>query len=300
VKTLVTGGRGFIGGALVERLRGLGHEVGVFDKVDGQDILDPAAVDRAVEGMDAVFHIAAAADLNWARDHPRESMALNVEGTTNIVDACAPRGVRLLYASTCCVYGNQEHHPEDESTLPNPSEIYACSKLAGEYVVLGYHRMFGMPFTILRFATIYGPGMRDALAVHVFLDQALRGQPFTVHGDGTQTRTLTYIDDLIDGCVAALDKGHNETLNLSTEEEITVRDMIDRIKTLTGSKSDIRFIAQRPGQVLREAIDASRARRVLGWVARTSFQEGLERTYDWMLSKYATNEKQETLRVSAR
>lgn len=283
LKILITGGTGFIGGILSERLRKLGHEVENFDFINGQDIRDYECVERAVRDKDVVFHLAAVADLNWAREHPIETMDINVTGTTQLSVACARHNIFLNYASTCCVYGNQEVHPSDEKTPPNPSEIYACSKLAGEYVVLGYHRLYGLKYNILRFATIYGPNMRKELAVYKFLEQALKGESFTVHGDGKQTRTLTYVDDLVDGCIAVLNKGlENEIVNLTTEEETSVLDIIESVKKLASAKSEISFIEQRPGQVFKEAINASKARKLIGWSAKHSFKKGLQKTYNWI------------------
>jgi nucleoside-diphosphate-sugar epimerase len=285
MKILVTGGSGFIGKRLMERLKSLGHEVENFDFINGQDIRDYEHVERAVKGKDWVFHLAAVADLNWAREHPIETMDINVTGTTQMAIVCARHNVFLSYVSTCCVYGNQEFHPSNEKTLPNPAEVYACSKLAGEYVVLGYHSLYNLRYNILRFATIYGPEMRPALAVYVFFDQALKGEPFTVHGDGKQTRTLTYVDDLIDGCIASMNEHTNgEIINLSTEEEISVLDTIDLIKEITGSNSEISFIEQRPGQVFKEGIDASKAKKLINWSTKHGFKEGLQETYKWLKS----------------
>lgn len=284
MKILVTGGSGFIGKRLMEKLTDLGHEVENFDFINGQDIRDYEHVERAVKGKDMVFHLAAVADLNWAREHPIETMDINVTGTTQMAVACARHNVFLNYASTCCVYGNQETHPSNEKSQPNPTEIYACSKLAGEYVILGYHRLYNLKHNILRFATIYGPGMREALATYIFLKQAIKGEPFTIHGDGTQTRTLTYVDDLIDSCVAVVNKGiENEIINLTTEEEVSVLDIINLSKELTNNtKSEIVFIEQRPGQILKEVIDASKAKKLMDWQAKHSFKEGMKKTYYWM------------------
>jgi len=284
MKILVTGGSGFIGKRLMEKLKDLGHEVENFDFINGQDIRDYEQVERAVKGKDMVFHLAAVADLNFSREHPIENGEINVGGTTQIAVACARHNVFLSYVSTCCVYGNQEVHPSSEKSLPNPAEIYACSKLAGEYVVLGYHHLYNLKYNILRFATVYGPEMRPALAVWIFLDQAMRRVPFTVQGDGKQTRTLTYVDDLIDGCIASMDEKctNGEIINLSTEEEISVLDVINLAKELTGSKAEITFIEQRPGQVFKEGIDASKAKKLINWSAQHSFKEGMKLTYEWM------------------
>ncbi|MBD3281991.1 MAG: NAD-dependent epimerase/dehydratase family protein, partial [Candidatus Portnoybacteria bacterium] len=159
-KILVTGGGGFIGKRLIRALEKEGHKVENFDFINGKDIRNYEQVEKAIAGKDVVFHLAAAADLNWSREYPIETMDINVTGTTNIAVACAKHNTFLQYASTCCVYGNQETHPIDEKSHPNPTEIYACSKLAGEYAVLGYHKLYGLKHNMLRFATIYGVEMR--------------------------------------------------------------------------------------------------------------------------------------------
>ena len=283
MKILVTGGEGFIGKILTDKLRALGHEVESFDYLNGQDIRNYEQVERAVKGKDVVYHLAAVADLNWAREHPLETMDINVTGTTQVAVACARNNVLLNYSSTCCVYGNCNEHPSHEETLPKPAEIYAHSKLAGEHIILGYATLYGLRYNIMRYATIYGPGMRKELAIHIFFRQAMRGEPITVHGDGKQSRTLTYIDDLIEGNLGFIKQGvENEIINLSTEEEHSVNEMVEMIKSITGSKSEIKYIDQRPGQVFKEAIDSSKAKKILGWEAKHSFEEGLKKTYEWM------------------
>lgn len=285
-KILVTGGTGFIGKHLVNRLKKEGHQVEIFDLKNGDDLRDPEQVDRAIRGKDVVFHLAAVADLNVSRENPHENMDINIDGTISVVDSCWRYKVVLNYASTCCVYGNQKKHPVDENTLPNPSEIYAHSKLAGEHVILGYAKTCGLEYNIMRFATIYGPGMRPALGVYVFFDQALNNKPITVHGNGRQTRTLTYIDDLIDGIMTLFhSKVKNEIINLTTEEEVSAIQMAKMIKKMTNSKSPIVFIPQRPGQTFREAVSAKKSKKLLGWEAKTSFKEGLTNTFKWFQEK---------------
>ena len=281
-RILVTGGTGFIGKHLFDRLKKEGHQVEIFDLKRGDDLRDPKQVDKAIKGRDVVFHLAAIADLNVSRKNPRENTDINITGTVNVANACWRHRAALNYASTCCVYGNQKKHPVDENTLPNPSEIYAHSKLAGEHIILGYAKTCGLEYNIIRFATIYGPGMRPALGVHVFFDQALDSKPITIHGNGRQTRTLTYIDDLIDGIMVLFHSGvKNEIINLSTEEEVSALQMAKLIKKMTNSKSPIIFISQRPGQTFREAVSAQKAKKLLSWRAKTSFKEGLEKTYRW-------------------
>lgn len=282
MKLLCIGGKGFIGRALVERLQAEGHDVSTYDAIDGQDILDMESLEKAILKVEAVFHLAAVADLNWARVHSYKTMQINVKGTYNVAYLCSRNHKKLYYASTCCVYGNQPKHPVDETTLPNPAEIYACTKLAGEYVVKGYAKMYGLQYNNMRFATIYGPGMRPALGVHIFFRQAIKGLDITVHGDGEQTRTLTYIDDLIDGIVALFNKGiFGEDINLTAEAEISANEMAELIKGMTESESKIVHIEQRKGQTIKEQVSAEKAKKLLGWEAKTSFVEGLKKTYKW-------------------
>lgn len=285
-RVLVTGGDGFLGKNLVERLKKEGYEVESYDLSQGKDILNKRQLEEAVQGKDVVFHLAAMADLNIARENPYQNMEINVVGTINVAEACLKHNTTLFFASTCCVYGNQEKEPTDEESLPKPTEIYACSKLAGEYVILGYAKTCGLKYNIMRLATMYGPGMRPALAVYIFFDQAINGRPITIHGDGRQTRTLTYIDDIVDGIIAWFKSGvENEIVNITTEEEVSVLDMAKMIKEITGSNSEIVFVEQRPGQIFREKISAQKAKKLFGWQAKISLREGLEKTYQWFLEK---------------
>lgn len=289
-QVLVTGGAGFIGSKLVNALRKMGNEVEIFDMTQDQDLRDEDAVHRAVYGKSAVFHLAAIADLNWARVHPIETMQINIQGTWNVANACRHKGAVLYYASTCCVYGNQEVHPVTEKTLPNPAEIYACSKLAGENVIRGFHLTYGLPYVMMRFATIYGPGTRPALGTHIFFRQALNGEPITVHGDGKQTRTLTHVDDLVGAIIAGYSSGKlNETWNMTTEEEVSALQMAEDAKRLTGSKSPIVFIPQRIGQTYRESVSAAKIKHDTGWVAKIKWEYGVKDMYEWFVK---TDQKQ--------
>ncbi len=287
MKILITGGNGFIGSTLLKRFMEQGHEAVSFDvRNGGQDIRDINSFRDAARDCGAVFHLAAVADLNYAREHPVETMDINVQGTANVAAVCNELGIPLYYGSTCCVYGNQESHPSDENTLPRPTEFYACSKLAGEYVIKAYEKMYGLPAVHMRFATIYGPNMREALGAYIFLDQAVNKKDITVHGDGTQTRTMTYIDDLIDGIMMLFSSGiKNGIYNLTTEGEVSALEMATDIKRLSGSNSRIVFIPQRPGQIFRESLSAAKAKRTFGWEAGTKFKDGLVKTYKWFLQK---------------
>jgi nucleoside-diphosphate-sugar epimerase len=287
MKILVTGGKGAIGGRLMEALSELGHEPVSYDLVDGQDIFDLAQLEAAVESVDAVYHLAAEANLNCMRDveGAHRGAVLNVGGTERVAYLCAKYAKWLLYVSTVCVYGDTPDIAREDTTLPNPSEIYAASKYAGEWIVVGYGKSLALPYTIIRMATPYGRGTRLAMAVHVFFIQALKGEAITIHGDGTQERTMTHIDDVIEGTVAPLahkSESLGQIFNISTAERTSVKQMAEQIKALTGSQSPIVFGSKRPHDTMKEDIDTAKSKKMLGWEAKVSFKEGLAKTLPWI------------------
>lgn len=291
-KVLVTGGKGFIGSKVVEKLTQMGFEVSTYDIVDGQDLMQMDELEVAIRETDVVFHIAAEADLTRMMNTPAEGFVgvmKNVYATNNVAFLCSMYQKWLIYASTVCVYGNVEEHPErEDTTLPNPSELYACSKYAGEWIVKGYGHNYGMPWTIQRYATIYGEGMRPALGMHIFFRQAMTGRDITVHGDGKQDRTLTYIHDLVDGIVAPLQSEGNakraksNIFNLTTNEPISAIKMAQDIKELVNNEVNIVHVEQRNNQTYHEDFDVTKAVELLGWEAKTSWEDGLRQTYEWM------------------
>lgn len=273
MKYLVTGGSGFIGKKISRIVDGC-----VYDLPDN-DILDTNNLFRYISNCDHIIHLAAIADLNWALKNPEKTLDVNVLGTKNIGLICSKLDKKLTYISTCCVYGNQKTHPSNEETLPNPAEIYAASKLAGENILEGISRSYGLRYNIARIATTYGPGMRPALGVHIFFRQAVSGEDITVHGDGKQTRTLTYIDDTVRGILSVVEyEKSGEIFNISSDEEISAIDMARKIKNISNSNSEIIHIDQRPGQTFKESIDTIKAKNVLGFSTRVSFKSGLEKT----------------------
>lgn len=293
MKVLVTGSSGFVGKKLVESLEKRGHTVVPFDIVTGEDILNYEEVLLAVRGVDAVFHIAALADLTKITDPHTGKICndLNVIGTYNVAHACAVEKKWLIYASTCCVYGNS-HDPnlvEDEDhALPHPNELYAASKLAGENMIVGYGRSFDLPYTILRYGTIYGPGMRPALAVHVFLDQAYKGHDITIHGTGKQERTQTYIDDIVEGTVRVLEypQSQGHVINITALERISVLKMAEDILKMTKSPSKITHTPDRKNQTLYENFSMQKAQDYLEWQPQTTWDEGLKLTLEWAEKEY--------------
>jgi len=292
MRVMVTGGSGFIGSRLMERLIDEGHDAISYDLRLGPigetvigDVTDHEAFRFAVEveGCDAVYHLAAAADLNWCSAHPNDAVRTNIEGTRVVSEECARLEIPLIFASTCCVYGNTPDIPSNEESILSPTDIYGATKVVAEELIRGYGRR-GLRYRILRFGTTYGPGMRPTLAVHIFIMQALEDKPLTIHGSGEQTRCMIYIDDLIEACIRVLNLNINgTTINIATEEEISVNQMAQAILSLTGRPADqYVHVPDRPGQIMKEEIDISMARFLLGWEPRTFFDTGLEETLSWV------------------
>ena len=276
-------GTGFIGSFVIRKLKDLGYDVELFDILFGQNMLDVPILEEAIKRNDIVVQMAAIADLNHFEAKPLLGMQINIWGTVLVSNYCSKHNKKLIYISTCCVYGNTKDLPSSEEAIPNPSEIYAEAKLAGEHIVKAYHKSYDLRYIILRIATTYGPEMRDSLAPAVFLGKILSGEPISIHGSGHQTRTLTYIEDESDGIVAAItSQVENETFNISSEEELSVLDWIRIIGEVVKLTPQVQKVADRKGQTYREAIDASKAYKMLGWKAKYTFRQGIEKTYEWM------------------
>lgn len=280
---LVTGGDGFLGKRLIPVLQAAGFRTATYDITKKQDILNPEQFRSAVveTGATSVIHLAAIADLYIMRNNPEQSNRINIEGTRNVVTVCNELGARMLFASTCCAYGNNDCHPSNEDSPLCPTEVYAQSKKEGEQIL----SEFGAPHVSLRFATFYGPQLRMSLVVAVFLDAVHRGQAIKVHGDGLQTRTYTYVDDIVSGILTVLQnkEPYYSAVNISTDVPVSVLDVAEAAMATVGQRVDVIHTPDRPGQILREYIDNSRLCK-MGWRPSRSFQQGVDDTYADMLT----------------
>jgi UDP-glucose 4-epimerase len=268
---LVTGSDGFLGASVCAELRRCGYALRGYDLRDGDDILDQDRLRRALQECVACLHLAAVADLYDAESDPARCELVNIEGTRRVAEACRATSARLLYASTCCVYGNNGVERCDETAAPAPSERYAQTKLAGEAFV----PHAGPGGVALRLATFYGPGMRESLATSVFLRRALAGQEIVVHGDGHQTRCYTHVDDIARGIVTVLDSpARPSCVNVASEEVCSVLELARIAQQATGVEVPLRFVADRPGQIRHSQIDSGLLRK-LGWAPRWSLADGM-------------------------
>jgi len=261
----------------IEHLRGNR----AFESID-HDVSQPLHVDGT---FDAVLHFASPASPVDYGDHPIATLKVGTLGTHNMLGLARAKGAVFLLASTSEVYGDPLVHPQPETYWGNvnpigPRAVYDEAKRASEAFTMAYHRAHGMKTRIVRIFNTFGPRMRinDGRAVPNFLLQALKNQPLTVYGDGSQTRSLCYVDDLIDGIVRLLDVTYTDPINLGTADEVTMIQLATRIRDLCGSSSEIVFKPLPEDDPKQRRPDLTRARKVLGWEPRTSLDAGLIKT----------------------
>ncbi|MEU8455216.1 NAD-dependent epimerase/dehydratase family protein [Streptomyces griseoaurantiacus] len=311
-RALVTGGAGFVGSHLCERLLDQGAEVvcldnlatgsrgnvAAFEQRSGfrfvrGDVTDPAAVRSLPGAFDLVLHFACpASPVDYLR-LPLETLEVGSAGTRNALERARRDGARFLLASTSEVYGDPLEHPQTETYWGNvnpigPRSVYDESKRFAEALVTAHRQVHGTDTAIVRIFNTYGPRMRtgDGRAVPTFIAQALDGMPLTVAGDGGQTRSLCYVDDTVDGVLAlAGAAGETGPVNIGGSDEITMLELARRVVELTGSSSRIRFVERPVDDPARRRPDTRRAREVLGWEPRTSWTAGLERTIGWFAAR---------------
>jgi UDP-glucuronate 4-epimerase len=307
---LVTGGAGFIGSHLTDRLLADGREVVVLDNfdpfydvaakrrnleearksprmrlVDG-DIRDATALDAAFDAapIDAVVHLAARAGVRPSIEDPVVYASVNLEGTVRLLETCRGRGVsRFVFGSSSSVYGNNVKAPfAEDDPVDHPISPYAATKRAGELLAHTYHHLFGMKVACLRFFTVFGPRQRPDLAIRKFAELMAAGREIPVFGDGTTGRDYTYVDDIVDGVLSALERATGfHVWNLGGAHPVVLKDLIDRLARGLGRTPVLRRLPPQPGDVERTWADVSRAKRELAWSPSTSFERGMELFLAW-------------------
>lgn len=299
MKTLVTGGAGFIGSHLVDLLLEQGHTVRVLDSlVNGRrehlaehanepkltfeqvDLRDKAALPAHLEGVDWVFHLAALADIVPSIQKPEDYFTSNVDGTFNLLEACrAAETKRFVYTASSSCYGIPDTYPTPETAEVRCEYPYALTKYLGETMALHWHVVYGLPVVALRLFNVYGPRARTSgtygAVLGVFLAQKLAGKPFTIVGDGTQTRDFTYVTDVARAFLAAADSDvKGEILNVGSGGHYSV----NKLAKLLGG--DTVSVPKRPGEPDCTFADTAKIERLLGWKAQVSFEEGVGRVLE--------------------
>jgi UDP-glucose 4-epimerase len=308
VRALVTGGAGFIGSNLVDRLIDDGHEVVVIDdlftgfrenvhpKADFVEasIADEPAVRDAMVGVDVVFHQAAHKAVLRSVEHPLVTDLANTHGTLILLKAALDAGVRrVVQASSSSVYGGADVVPTPESTPLYPRSPYAVTKVAGEHYAHVFAELYGLETVRLRYFNVYGPRQRPdstyAAVIPLFIDALLSGKAPIVHGDGGQSRDFTYISDVVDANLAAAtapgDACSGNAYNVAGGEETTLLELLDVIGNVLGVAPEPQFTDTRPGDVRRSRGDGSAAARDLGFTTKVPLDEGMRATIEWLRNR---------------
>jgi UDP-glucuronate 4-epimerase len=317
MKILVTGAAGFIGSNLAERLRARGDTVVGLDNFDPfypravkernltalradpgfrlieGDLRNPADVAQALEGVDAVAHIAALAGVRPSLLDPARFYDVNVMGTLNLLDGLRARGLsRLVFASSSSVYGLDSQVPFRESDpCQTPVSPYAATKRTCELQTFTAHHLHGLSVTGLRLFTVYGPRQRPDLAIHKFTRLIAAGKPIELFGDGSTSRDYTWVGDIVDGIIASIDQQGRDAApayriyNLGGSQTTSLLELVQKIATALGREPIIEWQPEQPGDMKRTLADVSRAQRELGYSPRVPIEEGIPRFVAWWRSE---------------
>jgi UDP-glucuronate 4-epimerase len=317
MKILVTGGAGFIGSHVMERLAVVGHEVCSVDNFN--DYYDPAIKRKNIAAIkrqfpvvsyemdirekerlrqvfrenhfDAVIHLAAMAGVRPSIQNPAYYYDVNITGTVNLLDLIKEAQIKhFIFASSSSVYGNNKKVPFSEKDfVDHPISPYAATKKSGELLCHTYHHLYDINTVCLRFFTVYGPRQRPDLAIHKFMKKIINNETIPVYGDGSSKRDYTYIDDIVTGIVKSLDfmcenDGCFEVFNLGESRTISLSEMIETIERVTGKQAKIERLPMQPGDVKITYADITKARKMLEYEPSMDFEEGIRRFYEWMKS----------------
>lgn len=295
MKVLVTGGAGFIGSHIAEYFAEAGHTVRILDNlVTGflhnvpqykniefvrGDICDSSTIEKAVSGMNYVFHEAALVSVPLSCERPAEAFRVNTLGTLNVLQACVKAGVdKFVTASSAAVYGNNPVLPKSEDMYPEPASPYAISKLDGEYLARMFYKDQGLRTTCLRYFNVYGPRQDPkspyAAVIPIFLERAKAGKDLVIYGNGLQSRDFVHIKDVVRANAEALEHGDGQVFNVAMGKSVTVLELAENIIKLTGSPSRIVYAESRAGDVRDSRADVS---KISGWwKGEVELQDGLK------------------------
>lgn len=316
MSVLITGAAGFIGSHLTDRLLADGEEVVGLDSFDEfydpelkrrnlraamesdrfslveGDIRHAAVLEHLPDHIEGVVHLAARAGVRPSIEQPILYMDVNVAGTAQLLELARVRGLPwFVFASSSSVYGNTDRSPfKEDDPVDRPISPYAATKKAGELLCHTAAHLSGMACVCLRFFTVYGPRQRPDLAIRKFAGLMMAGEPIPMFGDGTTSRDYTFIDDIMDGVVRAIEyakthPGAFEVVNLGESQSIVLRDMIDIVGDAMGIEPRIERLPMQPGDVRRTHADISHARELLGYDPQIDFREGMARFADWFRSQ---------------
>jgi UDP-glucuronate 4-epimerase len=300
VRYVVTGAAGFVGSHLTEALLARGDEVVAVDSFT--DYYDPALkeensaafdvrrldlseTDLDLDGVDGVFHLAGQPGTRSFGPVFADYLRRNALATQRLFESA--RDVKVVYASSSSIYGDAERYPTPEETEPRPNSPYGITKLACEQLAAAYGRAHGLNAVGLRYFTVYGPRQRPDMAFARLVDALARGGSFEVYGDGTQSRSFTYVADVVEATVAAMEAPAGAVYNVGGGEEATLRDAIGLLEKVAGRPLEVTYGPPQTGDVKRTKADTVRIERELGWRATTPLRAGLEAHWSWASGRVA-------------
>jgi len=302
-RAFVTGGAGFIGSHLTERLLGMGAHVTVFDRFDSfyegkesnlgtasksprfrlidGDVLDRDGLDSAMKGVDVVFHEAGQAGVGFSIENPRATNEVNVDGTLNVLWSARKSGVkRLVNASSSSIFGRPDYLPIDEAHPAHPTSPYGVSKLAAEQYAAVFHKIYGTHVVSLRYFSVYGPRGRPDQVIHRFTDSIARDSPPQISGDGSHTRDFTHVSDVVAATVSAAEAEDvgGEVFNIGFGERTSILALAEKLIALMGRNGKVRpqFVEESKGDFPDTQADNRKAQKLLGWKPKVSLDEGLK------------------------
>jgi UDP-glucuronate 4-epimerase len=313
MKILVTGGAGFIGSHLCERLIGSGLKIICVDNFDDfyapaikednisnlaagdfklyrSDICDPDSMEEifSKNGIDIVIHMAAKAGVRPSIKEPLLYQKVNIGGTINLLECCKKYNVpRFIFASSSSVYGGNEKIPfSEEDRVDFPISPYAATKKAGELICHTYNSLYKISIFCLRFFTVYGPRQRPEMAIHKFTRKILKGEDIEIYGDGSSSRDYTYIDDVISGIMNSLEKIRGfEIINLGNSNTVKLLELVKLLESAAGRKARVRFTRTQPGEVFMTYADIRKAKKMLEYLPKTNIRDGVAKFMEWYKEK---------------
>jgi nucleoside-diphosphate-sugar epimerase len=303
MRYLVTGAAGFIGSQLLRTLLERGHEAVGWDAFT--DYYDPALKEEnardlpisrvdlvedrlGLDELDGVFHLAGQPGVASFGDVFPVYVRENVLASQRLFEAAAAAGVRTVFASSSSIYGDAASYPTPEDTIPGPISPYGVTKLACEHLARAYGSEFGLEVVALRYFTIYGPRQRPDMAFTKMVFRLAEGRPFELFGDGTQSRSFTYVDDAVEATIAAMERGGSgSTFNVGGGTEVSMLDAIEALGRIAGRRLEVVRLPRREGDAARTAADTTRIRVALGWEPTTAFEEGLAAQWRWAADRVA-------------
>ena len=303
MRYVVTGAAGFIGSHLAESLLADGHDVYAVDcftdyydpaekeanaRALGVNRLDLADEPLELNGVDGVFHLAGQPGVRSFGEAFPLYVRRNVLATQKVFEACAEAGVRVAFASSSSIYGEAESYPTREDAQPRPLNPYGMTKLACEQLAYAYGRSFGLDAITLRYFTVYGPRQRPDMFFRRVCERLLDGRPFEIYGTGEQSRSFTYVGDVVEATRAAFERGERgATYNVGGGDEASMREAIALLEEVSGRELGVRYVEAVRGDMARTNADILRIRAATGWEPRTSLRDGLQAMWSWAAARVA-------------